>query len=142
VVARSRHSGSDGGAAATQESIGAAVGLDLSEDRLDDRLGPAVERCAVLARQNAADEVIEPAAAAGARTFVAVGVCGDKRLQTLSGERFDRTVLVDDPTNQQAVRLTPHGMLMGRPQLFLSGGARISLMIICECAVARRVVAP
>jgi hypothetical protein len=48
----------------------------------------------------------------------------------------------NDPTNQQAVTLTPHDTLIHRPWLFLSGRAAIPLIVICQCAVAQRVVAP
>jgi hypothetical protein len=61
--------GPDGRAAAAQEAVGGAVGLDLPEDRLDDRLTLAVERCTVLGREDAAHEVIEPATTTRPRLF-------------------------------------------------------------------------
>jgi hypothetical protein len=49
----------------------------------------------------------------------------------------------NDPTNQQAVTLTPHDTLIDPQALTIPLGAcGNSLIVICRCAVARRVVAP
>jgi hypothetical protein len=72
-----------------------------------------------------------------------VGGFGDLEAHATGPARSSRTASSsNDPTNRQAVTLTPHDTLIHRPWLFLSGRAAVPLIVICLCAVVWRVVAP
>ena len=76
MAVSSRHSDRTADRPRREEAVGAAVALDLAEHRLDRALAFEVELFAAVAGQDAAGEVIEAAAASGARFFAPVSVAG------------------------------------------------------------------
>jgi hypothetical protein len=63
-------------------------------------------------------------------------------LRFRAGAKFDKASSSDDPTNQQAVTLTRMTSSSTRFDYSSRGRAAIPLIVIRQCAVARRVVAP
>lgn len=56
---------------------------------------------------------------------------------------FSRTASSsNDPTNQQSVTLTPHDTVIHSLDYSSRANAAIPLIVTCQCAVARQVVAP
>ena len=62
--------------------------------------------------------------------------------QCVLGAKFENGVLVERPNESASGDTHAHDALIHRPWLFLSGRAAVPLIVICQCAVVRRVVAP